>query len=431
MDSNYQDEQSLTCTSEGVFSFDTRASELGIFAITPDGKAAGSIVTNELISPIQLRLLPTGEYQGQLFAVGHQPAVNHPVYVYIRLEGSRAGNARFAKIADVKRIETKTDEHGNYTLKGIPPLTKAMIFADAIDGTNDSVYIDEAYLEPNESRPRTVKSLVRTAVEADPVPLAKRYQAALRDCALGGFRPLIIIADDSEGAMRFVDQNYANYEANEDVYPFMQIIVTGGKIPLDPADEELLKARHWPLPQPGRVVALALDAEGKELGRQDVDIAQPTAARDAADFIHEHAPAPQNAEEKWTAAFAEAKRTNRSVWARVSQRYCGPCFRMSRWLDDQRALLEKDYVMLKVDDVRDINGEDVAQHIVRGQQVGIPFHAIFDESGTLLVDSNGPLGNIGSPDDTEGIKHLRTMLTKTRRSLTDAEIDLLVESASK
>jgi hypothetical protein len=263
------------------------------------------------------------------------------------------------------------------------------------------------------------------------LPLSRRYQAALRDCALGGFRPLIIISDDSEGAIRFVDQNYANYELNKDVYPFMQIILTGGKIPLAPADAEFLNGQNWPLPKPGHVFALAMDAEGKELGRQEIQIDHEGAAGEAANFIHKHAPEPQDAEENWTAAFAEAKRTNRSVWARVSQRYCGPCFRMSRWLDDQHPLLEKDYVMLKIDDVRDINGKDVAQRIVRTEQFGIPFHAIFDASGALLIDSNGPLGNIGTPGGTEGKKHLRTMLTKTRQNLTDTEIDHLVESASE
>jgi hypothetical protein len=419
------------CTSEGVFSFDTLASELGLFAITSDGKAAGSIVTNELNSPIQLQLHPTGEYQGQLFAVGEQPAVNHPVYAYVRLEGTRTANARSDKIADVKRIETKTDDDGNFTIEGLPVLMRVMILADAIDGSNDSVYVDEVYLEPNESRPRLVKFLVKASGAAEKMPLSQRYQATLRDCALGGFRPLIIIADDGEVATRFVDQYYANYEVNKDVYPFMQIIVTGGKIPLAPADAEFLNGQNWPLPKPGHVVALALDVDGKELGRQEIQINHEGAAGEAADFIHEHAPVPQDAEEKWTAAFAEAKRTNRSVWARVSQRYCGPCFRMSRWLDDQRPLLEKDYVMLKIDDVRDINGKDVAKRIVRAEQFGIPFHAIFDASGTLLIDSNGPLGNIGSPGGTEGKKHLKSMLTKTRRNLTDAEVDNLVESTSK
>ncbi|HUE13936.1 MAG TPA: hypothetical protein VMR25_07225, partial [Planctomycetaceae bacterium] len=58
----------------------------------------------------------------------------------------------------------------------------------------------------------------------------------------------------------------------------------------------------------------------------------------------------------------------------------------------------------------------------------IPFHAIFDASGTMLVDSNGPLGNIGCPSGFEGKKQLRKMLLQTRQNLTDAEIEQLVDS---
>jgi hypothetical protein len=127
-------------------------------------------------------------------------------------------------------------------------------------------------------------------------------------------------------------------------------------------------------------------------------------------------------------ALAEAKRSNRRVWARVSGRYCGPCFKLARWLDDQHELLEKDYVMVKIDDVHDQNGTNVAQRVTLGKQDGIPFFAIFDWNGDWLIDSEGPLGNIGCPSGAEGKKHLRNMLSKTRRNLSDTEIEQLVES---
>jgi hypothetical protein len=66
--------------------------------------------------------------------------------------------------------------------------------------------------------------------------------------------------------------------------------------------------------------------------------------------------------------------------------------------------------------------------VTRGERFGIPFHAIFNSDGKLLIDSNGPLGNIGSPGGIEGKKHLRKMLMESRKRLTDAEIDTLVES---
>jgi len=429
LDGNYEDEQSLKCKAHGLFSFDTFASEVGIFACTSDGKAAGSIITKDLAWRIKLPLLPTSEYHGQLLGNGDQPLVSHPVHAYIRLEGKKSKDQQFAKIFDVKRIDTKTDEQGNFTLQGVPCQMKVMLMADAIDGSDDSAYIGEIYLEPNESRPRTVSHLAKPAAAEIKVPLAERYRTTLRDCSLAGYRPMIIIADDSERASRFVNQNYASYETNNDVYPFMQIIVTGGKVPLEPADAAFLQKRNWSLPQAGHVFAYTIDADGKELGRQHIFVDESGAAEEVAKFIHQHAPAPQDATEKWTAAFDEAERTNRRVLARVSQRYCGPCFGMTRWLDDQRELLEKDYVMLKIDDVRDTNGKDVAERLVRGQHVGVPFFAILDASGTLLIDSNGPLGNVGNPSGIEGKKQLRKMLLETRQNLTDAELEHLVESA--
>jgi hypothetical protein len=207
----------------------------------------------------------------------------------------------------------------------------------------------------------------------------------------------------------------------------MQLVIDRGQGGLDSADTAFLNERDWKLPTGSRVVAYAIDGNGKQLGELEVDISDAGSAAKAAEFINQHGPAQNDAEKKWNEAFAEASRSNRRVWARISQRYCGPCFRMARWLDDQKALLEKDYVMLKIDDVRDRNGAQVAERLTRGEHHGVPFHAIFDPNGELLIDSAGPLGNIGHPSGLEGKKHLRKMLVETRKNLTDAEVDQLVE----
>ena len=429
VDENYKDRQSLTCGPDGSFSFDTVAASIGLFARTRDGHAAGSMVSNDLAAPIEVRLRPTSDYEGQLLGKDGQPAAGHRIQAVIRVEGGKKKrNSPILQGFEVMRIEAITDKLGNFTLRGIPSQMKAQLSADATDGSNRSIYLDEVYVEPNESRPRSVSRLERTATASVKIPLAERYRSTLRDCALAGYRLMLIVADNSDSVTQFVDKNYANYETNKDVYPFMQIVVSDGKEPLDPADAAFLQERNWPLPQPGHVLAYALDASGKELDRQVIDVNDGRAAEQVAQFIHQHAPAPHDAEKEWTAAFAEAHRSNRRVWVRVSQRYCGPCFRMTRWLDDQHKVLEKDYVMLKIDDVRDTNGKDVVQRVVRGESFGIPFHAIFNASGTMLVDSNGPLGNIGCPSGFEGKKQLRKMLLQTRQNLTDAEIEQLVDS---
>jgi hypothetical protein len=428
VDGQFDDQQSLTCGKDGWFSYDTFATQIGVFGCTRDGRAAGSVVVKEISSPIELRLRPTLNYEGQLLGEGGRPVVDHSVSALVRVEGDEDYNGRFVKYFDAKRIDARTDAEGNYTLQGVPSEMKVNIIAKSLDSATERIDLDEIYLEPNESRPRAVSRLEANARSPKKAPLAERFKTTLRDCRLAGYCPMVILASDDERITEFVNHNFVDRETNKDVYSFMQIVVSGGKTPLESTDAEFLKARNWRLPETGRVVAYGLDAEGRELDRLDIDVAQESAVGDVADFIHRTAPPLDDAEKKWAAAFAEAKQSNRRVWARVSQRYCGPCFRLSRWLDDQHDLLEKDFVMVKIDDFHDLNGKQVAERLTHGKHHGVPFHAIFDPGGDLLIDSAGPLGNIGYPSDFEGKKQLRKMLLTTRHILTDAQIDQLIAS---
>lgn len=428
VDGNYDDQQTLKSGKDGSFSFETLAAEIGVFGYTQDGQAAGSIVVKDLDSPIELHLRPTMDYHGQLLGEGDQPLVGHGVRATVRVEGEEDHDAKFPKSFEAKRIDAETDEQGNFQLRGVPGEMKVFIQADAIDDSRRGVYLGEIYLEPNESRPRTVSRLAKTSRGASEIPLAERYEKTLRDCALLGFHLMVITSSNTEIVTKFVDQYFIDYQTNKEVAAFMQIVVSRSRESLESADAAFLKERNWQLPREGRVFVCAIDAKGNELGRLEIDVTDTGANEEAADFIHQHAPSPVDAEKKWHEAFAEANRSNRRVWARISQRYCGPCFRMARWLGDQHELLEKDYVMLKIDNVGDQNGTRVAKRLTRGKNHGVPFHAIFDQDEVMLIDSEGPLGNIGHPSGFEGKKQLRKILLKTRRNLTDAEIDQLVES---
>src|SRR6185295_11790074 len=121
-------------------------------------------------------------------------------------------------------------------------------------------------------------------------------KSTLRDCALNGYRPIVVIANESEEAAEFKDKNYLDSSSNKDVYPFMQIVVLVGKNALDAADVAFLEEHDWQVPKDNHILAYALDAEGKELGRLDTDIRRPEAPDQVASFIHQHAPKPNDAD---------------------------------------------------------------------------------------------------------------------------------------
>ena len=101
---------------------------------------------------------------------------------------------------------------------------------------------------------------------------------------------------------------------------------------------------------------------------------------------------------------------------------------MARWLDDQKEILEQDCVLLKIDDVRDLHGYEVAKRLTGGEHYGVPFHAIFDPDATMLINSTSTIGNVGHPSGFEGKKHLRKMLTETRSRMTVEQTDETVAS---
>jgi hypothetical protein len=256
----------------------------------------------------------------------------------------------------------------------------------------------------------------------------ERYAKVLRDCRLSHFYAMIILFRPSDDAKRFVDVNLMDYQTTKEVSYLMQL---QGQIGDDSASAEIAefaRSKGWAIPEKGKVFACAINAAGKELGRIEFDSQDPASPKLAAEFIRKHAPTPADAKKKWDEAFATAKQTNRKVWVRICQRYCGPCFMLTRWLDDHKEALEQDYVLLKIDDWGDLHGEEVAQRLTGSEGAGVPFHAIFDSDARMRINSVSPLGNIGYPSGFEGKKHLRKMLTETRGKLTVKQIDEIVAS---
>ena len=422
-----QDNQTLKSNPKGNFEFETLASPVGVFARTKDGRAAGMMVfTDQPSGPLTLRR--TLEFQGQLLDADGKPMAGVKVEATARIKGKRNNQTIFFvdPSFDAMRTEVTTDQQGKYTIVGLPSEMTVGLRAVISKTPDKSKYLGEVWLEENESRPLMVDRI--GDANAPAMTLSARLQKNLRDSRLLGYPVMVILSDKSNAVAEFVNSNFVNDDLKPDVAAFLQFVVPRDKANLKQEEAEFIKDHHWQIPDKGRIFACVLDTAGKEVGRMEMDIAESDAEAKAAEFILKHKPAKLDAQMKWDEAFAEAKRTNRKVWARLGGRYCGPCFLLARWLDEHRDVLEKDYVMLKLDDYADENGASVAKRLTRGGHFGIPFSAIFDSQEKMVIDSNSPLGNIGHPSGYEGSKYLRKMLLATRSSITDAEIEQLVAS---
>ncbi len=168
-----------------------------------------------------------------------------------------------------------------------------------------------------------------------------------------------------------------------------------------------------------------LDAGGQVLVNQNTSDLEDGPQHDSAKvkaFLEHWKTERPSAETAWKAALEQARREDKRVLLYASAPWCGWCHRLGDLLAKLDPLLARDYVVQKIDTERmDHGAELIAQHRDDRSQ-GIPWLAIFESDGRLLITSDGPAGNIGYPAKDAEQAHFLAMLRATKRRLSDDEL---------
>lgn len=122
-----------------------------------------------------------------------------------------------------------------------------------------------------------------------------------------------------------------------------------------------------------------------------------------------------------------AAATGKSVMVRWGAPWCPWCHRLDDWLarPEVAALIDKDYVSVKIDQDRMVGGKELLAK-EGGGKGGIPWFTIEDGgSGKVVITSDAEGQNIGFPSEPKEIAHFMTMLDKTAKKLTAADKDAI------
>lgn len=168
-----------------------------------------------------------------------------------------------------------------------------------------------------------------------------------------------------------------------------------------------------------------LDEDGDVLTNQNTEPLEEGSHHDpakVAEFLKRWSPERVDAGGLLTAALRKAADEDKRVLLHVGTPYCGWCKVLSRFLRERESLFATDYVDLKIDTLRMTNGESVAGRFRPGDSPGVPWMAILDASGEVLASSVGPDGNCGYPYTPAEIDHFTSMISATRRRMTDADL---------
>jgi thiol-disulfide isomerase/thioredoxin len=160
--------------------------------------------------------------------------------------------------------------------------------------------------------------------------------------------------------------------------------------------------------------------------------------RTLAAFLQKHKLAARDAERMLAEAREQAKTDNKRVFFIASASWCGPCRRLSRFLAEHKDELERYYVFVKIDISRDEHADALRKRLQQGKHEGVPWYAILDVDGKVLITSNAPKedspsgsSNIGFPSSPEGIEHFLTMIKQTAPHLSQKQINALRKGLEK
>jgi len=426
LDGQTMGQSTVQSDEQGNFEFEVKSAKVGIYAYTSDGRHSEvSVIDVPPAQPIELELKPTVEYAGQLIGDKDQPLANSLVRAKIQLDLGRSPEFQSSRRLDGNTIETATDKEGRYVLSGIPVGIRFVLEIQPVDKSSAATRIGERFATAGEDRPLDV---YRVAEQTTAQPKFAEYVTQhLGDCRRYGICSLVVVLSDDR-SLEWATEITSNYDENRAILGYLPMLLKTSDLDKQVDRQRFLAKYELQVPEPGNVTLCVLNGSGESLARVDLDCNDLASRATAYEFISSNEPAAADARKKLDAALDEARKTGRVVWAQHSQTRCGPCFRLSRWIDEHRQILEKQFVFVKVDDVREENGIEVAKRVTGDRHFGIPFVAIMSPAGEVLIDGEGPLGNIGFPSDFESSQHLRKMISSSGNQIADSELDVLIKS---
>jgi hypothetical protein len=440
MDQSTQGTAEANLDYQGKFSVEMPGARIAFYVRTLDGLAAGTFISDTPDSGVTFQISPTTQYRGQLLDENGQALAGRRVRLSAYLTDLKVDrlNTRFVDTTfHVDDFHTTTDESGKFALTDVPQLIPLRLMAQENAGEpNYGRSFGERYLRPGEVRPLDILHMKPQPATKRTEDFAQQLKNQLVRCQLSRTHLLVAITADKESADRAAD--FIRRTEIEAAASYLKLFGDAASMREDRALKSLLAQSKSKSPTANNVVLMVLNAAGKALAETTIELPVSDdsnregskAGRALDELLQANQPEQVDARQKLDSAIHEARSSGRNVWLQFSQPWCGPCYPLAGWLQSQQNLLQRDYVTLKIDNGRDKHGAEIWDRFTEGIHHGIPFTVVIGPDGKKLVDSAGPLGNVGYPTTFDDLQHFRHMLKTTSMRLTPEEIELLIDKLS-
>jgi RNA polymerase sigma factor (sigma-70 family) len=434
--------------AEGRFKVERSLDPLVLHAKTADGTRAGMARVSSEAPEARVVVGPVASASGRLLDLEGQPLLQKDLLYGIRVYHGETEQSPFRDCHGGKAV---TDAKGQFTLAGLVPGETYHV----------SFPLDNEYRSVTKVRPKSATRINLGDLQIDPAPrkpyvpptpaerAAKafavtkpaspqaRTQKVLGEARREYTRPLLLFGQPKDPATidlfrLFAEQpeepdaagkataksrspaqlrwefELASFDTDQaDVCKFAEERgIAGGK------------------DRPPILAVLAADGSLTATFPLQLDKRQKLDSGALAAFLALHRPATRDAERMLGEALQKAKAQDKRVFFIASASWCGPCRLLSRFLDAHLQELERHYVFVKFDISRDDHADAVLQRFQGKHNGGVPWFAILDTAGKVLITSNAPdlktrsaADNIGFPSSRGEIEHFLKMLQETAPGL--------------
>ena len=179
------------------------------------------------------------------------------------------------------------------------------------------------------------------------------------------------------------------FETTRDLCP---LVIPDSAMKEDPANAAWLKEQGWGLSNDLEILLVLFDQAGKPI------VSKRIQATDNITSIAEIIELKQlqlvkqswDAQSRFDNALESAKRTERDVWINIVSIRNPASMALLRWQDENRKELEKHFVLLQLDWIRDSNADAILDRygIARNEETGL-ISVLVDKDGLLLHDTTG------------------------------------------
>ena len=444
---------------QGVIETERSLDPLVLHASLPDKELAGVARIDSQTTQAEVVVGPLATAHGRLSDLAGRALAAKELRYGIRIY---EGPTRRSPFSDNFGGTIATDSEGRFTLVGLVPGETYQLSIQLDERSSRGVKeikpeaaktidLGELRVDPEPSKPYVPPTPDQRTVTAfaasKKAPPERRVQNLLAEARREYTRPLLLFGRPADKAcidlFRLFDEDPPDEAATNQFKPRLPVpselrweFELAALDTKHPEVVDFAKEIGIDVKQQSAPVLAMLSDEGRVIATLPLQLQDDKKldAQAVSRFLVEHKFPQRDAQQMLDDALAQAKEQEKRVFFILSASWCGPCRMLARFVAAEKAELEQHYVFVKLDISRDKHAEALRQRYKESKSGGVPWFAVLDTTGQVLITSNAPAeeaevenvnSNIGFPSSPEGIEHFLTILKQTAPKMTSEKREQL------